>query len=313
MQPIDKRLPSHLSQRFLKWWYTFTLPGFQGVPTYEVGSYIVREVRQQSIPQRAAAVSFSFMMATFPGIIFLFTLIAFIPIPGFRYTLLIELEKLLPKDSYPVIKSTIIDIIRHQRGGLLSFTLLASLWYSLRGVRALLNAFDKKNSSFKKRKPIKKVVVALQITVLLNMLVIVVLGLILAGKFEASKLVHTMHLAKHAVTIFNTINWIFIVSFFYIGISIIYFYGPATTQRWKFFNTGSIIAATIALLGSLGFSIFINNFGRYNKLYGSIGALIVIMVWINLNAWVMIIGFEINAAIDFAKKKKELGHRYEHL
>jgi membrane protein len=302
-------LPVPLAKKITKWWRTFTLPGFDGLPVYEVINHMVAELKKQPIGMRVGSVSYNFLMATFPGILFLFTLIAFIPIHGFQSALLTEMEKILPKDSYPMVKRTIIDIIRHQRGGLLSFTLLASLWYSMSGVRSLISAFDKKQSTFLKRNALKKLVIAFRITVLLNLNVLVSLGLIVGGKNLAYLVVKAFHWSKYIVPVFNTINWVFMVTFYSVGISVIYYYGPATAKRWKFFNTGSLLATFAVLVTSLGFSAFIQNFGRYNTLYGSIGALIIVIGWINLTAWVLIICFELNAAIDFVRKKLEMHHK----
>jgi len=113
------------------------------------------------------------------------------------------------------------------------------------------------------------------------------------------------HMFKHGhfwVYVFVFIRWVIVIAVFFFSISLLYRYGPANKEKWKFLNTGAIMATALAVLSSMGFSYYINNFSSYNKIYGSIGTLIILMLWLYLNSLILLIGFELNASIDYSKR-----------
>jgi membrane protein len=216
-----------------------------------------------------------------------------------------SVQNVMPNDAYNVINSTIQDIVKHQHRKLLSIGVLLTIFYSTKGVASLMTSFDKAYPSFKKRKYHHQIWVSVKITLLLFLLLILSVFLIIAGGFIIKWIMHLLHFTHHAIYYFlNIIKWLIIISLFYISISLIYFYGPAVHRRWRFFSAGSTLAAFLSMLTSVAFSYFINNFGQYNKIYGSIGTLIVIMVWLYYNSMILIIGFELNASIDINKHNK---------
>lgn len=118
-----------------------------------------------------------------------------------------------------------------------------------------------------------------------------------------NNLVHEGYLAQYAVDIIGYAKWIIMIVTLFIGISIIYYYGPADKSGWKFLSPGSILATTFSVLTSVAFSYYVSNFSQYNQLYGSIGTLLVILLWMYFNSIILLIGFELNASIISAKEK----------
>jgi membrane protein len=275
------------------------LPGFEGMSLYNASAFFFKGLGQSSISTRAAALSFTFFLALFPTIIFFFTLIPYIPIHDFQDTLLALLQNILPKDAYDSALSTLVDIIKRQHGSLLSIGFIAALFFSTSGI---MNAF---NDSFhvKETRPFfKQKLIAILLVLIFSLLVIVAITLIIAGSsfinyLQRNGFIHSSFI--YYALMFS--KWIIILSFFFFSVSFLYYLAPAKHQRFRFISAGSILATFLFILTSLGFNYYISQFSQYNKLYGSIGALIIILVWIYINAIVLLLGFELNVSILNAK------------
>ena len=293
-------------QQIIDWSRHHSLPGLNGVPVYDVVKFTVFEMKRDSILIRAKSVAFSFLVSIFPCIIVIFTLIPFIPLPSFQTTLMNIISSIIPLEAYDLVQNTIKDIINHQNGGLLSISLLLAGFYSARGVLGLMNSFDKALPNFRKRTGLNKYGIALKITFMLFILLVASMLLILAGQNSIHYILRKLNYENaSSFYLVSVLKWIIIIMLFYSGISTIYYYGPATHKRWKFFNAGSTIAAFLCLIISLLLSSFINHFGNYNRLYGSIGTLIVLMIWIFYNSLILLVGFELNASIDYNKLQRD--------
>ncbi len=296
-----KSIQNNIIERTKRW----TLPGFDGQSIYNVFSFLFKEFQRDAINIRAGSVAFSFLLSLFPLLMVVFGLIPFIPVQSFRETLLTSIQDVLPHNVYVIINTTIVDIINNQRGSVLSIGVILALYYSSRGVIGLINSFDKVYPSFRQRNFWSKSLVSLKITVLLILLLILSVVFIVAGGFFINYFMNWIDVTGDAVYFFlASIKWIIIILLFYFGISMIYYYGPAMHTRLRFFSAGSTVATFLSIITSLLFSYFINNFSQYNKLYGSIGTLIVIMLWLYYNSLVLLIGFELNASIEINKHLK---------
>lgn len=277
------------------------LPGFHGVPFHRVFSLFEEGVKRGSLMSRCAAVSFNFLLAVFPAIIFLFTLIPYIPVKGFQDQLLDILQEVMPDNVHAAVDQIIIDVVRHGRKGLLSIGFLSALYFSTNGVNSMITAFNKSLFVKESRTWIQQRLVSLVLTLILSFLILIAVNLIILSEVAIAKL-RKLHLIERSWTVdLLTIGqWAVILALFFFTISFIYYLGPARKSKWRFFSAGSVFATVLSLLASLGFSFFVSNFGKYNQLYGSIGTLIVVMGWINMNSLALIVGFELNASIDHA-------------
>jgi len=281
------------------------MPGFEGVAVYDTVSFFLREIKRDSVNVRAASVAFNFLLATFPGIIFLFTMIAYIPIDGFTTTLLHSIKSVMPDTTYNATHDTIEDIIHRHRGGLLSIGLVFALYYSTSGVRSLMTAFNKNHPNFRRRSFANRYWISFKITVLLMVTLLVTVAFIVLGKYLVHVFVNLDHARwKTMHYMLNAVNWVFITILLYVSASLIYYYGPASKIQWRFWSIGSTVATTLTILTSVAFSLFVGYFVRYNTVYGSIGTLMVIMLWYYFNAYSLLIGFELNASIDYNKHVK---------
>ena len=290
-------------KRFIDWTKKAIIPGFSPLPLYTVGSFFFQEIGRDSLVDRASSLAYNFMLAIFPGLIFLFTLIPYIPISGFQDQLMSLIEMILPANSYGAVQTTLKDIIKNQNGGLLSFGFLAALFFSTNGVNNLMQAFNKASLQPETRGWFKQRLVAITLTVLTVFALLFGLAIITVSEFIISRLKSEIQFKDWFwVYIITFVRWFILVIVYFTAISVLYRYGPSYPKKWKLFSPGAWLATILALLTTWGFAFYINNFGNYNKIYGSIGTLIVIMIWLFLNSLIILIGFELNASIDLSKR-----------
>ena len=274
------------------------LPGFDGVPISQVITFVIKGFRKGVLVTRASSIAFNLLMALLPASIFLFTLIPFIPIPNFQQELIKLFENILPSNAFNFLETTIIDIVTHKSRGLLLFMLIATIIFSTNGIHAVIHAFVVSAHTFKTRSWLNQ----RKISVILLLIVIFMIStagfLVIFGKFAVNRLVQ-LHIIKRQFVLYFLIflKWILIVLLLFLAISFLYYFAPARRTGFKFFSPGSTLATLLFILTSLGFSAYVNNFGQYNKLYGSAGTLMVILIWLYLNSIAILIGFELNVSI----------------
>jgi membrane protein len=280
-----------------------SLPGFEGMHLYEVGDFFLQRLKEGELQTRARAIAFSFFLALFPTIIFIFTLIPYIPIPAFPEKLLLLIKEFLPSSTYEAAKGTIEDIVLHQRGGLLSFGFIFAIFVSSDGVLALMSWFNRSYHGKDQRKGWKKRIMAIVLTLTLSLFVFTAIGLLITSEIIFSYLEKKeilVHLAQVILLLLG--KWTVLLLLCFSAISLLYYFGPSKHEKVKFISAGSSLATMLIIVTTLGFNYFINNFGQYNKIYGSIGTLIVILIWLYINLLVILVGYELNVSIRKARK-----------
>lgn len=295
-------------QNTIAWSKVYSPRGFSGMTIYEVMIFVIEEIQKDSISTRANSIAFSLFMSIFPAIIFLFTLLPlFTIVQDYTAMLSEQLRGVIPQNAHDYIFSIVNDITSIKRDGLLSLGAILALLFSSNGMLTLMSGFDKMyNQTFKPRHWLKTRLIALALTIVLSLLLIISLVMMVVESEVISYLRTEFNIADSLLISVSIINWIFAIFMVYTGISITYTYGPSMYRRIPFVNVGSLLATFLSILTSVGFSYFINNFGRYNEIYGSIGALIVMMVWIQFNCLILLMGFELNASIAVHKTSRYL-------
>jgi len=275
------------------------LPGFEGLSLYVVTKFFFKSIQNGTLNTRAAALSFSFFLALFPTIIFLFTLIPYIPIEDFQDNLFNLLQRVMPTAAFDATEETISDIISNQRGGLLSFGFITALYFSTNGFNAMINAFNETFHEIETRKPIEQRLTSLYMLFLTILLISTSVAILIYGEFGLS---HILKSNKILFYVLSFLKWLVLGGLCYAIVSINYFLGPKRKKGWRFFSAGSMLASVLIIIATVGFTYYVNNFGNYNKLYGSIGTLIVILMMIYINSLILLLGFDLNASIHSAKK-----------
>ena len=272
------------------------------VSLYLVGKIFFEKIQKDAILERANSVAFSFTIAIFPAIIFLFALIPYIHkyIPEVDNAFIMEfIGANMPSSMFEVIEGTVFDIIDKQRSGLLNIGFFLSIFLASNGTMSLMNAFDSRYKTLTTRSFLKSRLIATALTFILAFLLVLSMVLLVAGEVVLDFIDKQDVVIIDDYIIYLALIVRFVVLFlaFLFSVCSLYYFGPAVHQKWGFFSSGATIATIFTLAASYGFSLYITNWGTYNKLYGSIGVMIALMVWIMLLANILLIGYEINASL----------------
>lgn len=276
--------------------------GFTGLSLYDVSIFFIKGLQEGAITTRASSLAFNFFLAFFPSIIVFFTLIPYIPIDGFQQTLMEIISNVLPPSTNSATFSTLEDIINNQRGGLLSIGFILALYFSTNGMSSLIQAFNSSYHIRENESIIKHQMLSILLTIVISALVFLTIILIIFGKAAIIYMIDYQLINENKLILLNTAKWVILIFMLFLGITTIFNLGPAIKSQIKIFSPGAILATLFIILTSIVFSYYIDNFSQYNKIYGSIGTLIIILLWIYFNAIFLLIGFELNASIFNAKK-----------
>ncbi len=300
MKKIERILITRTPLAFLirksKQW---VFPGFEGVPLYDVLRFFYKHIKTHGLTERASAISYNFIMAIPPSLLFLFTLIPNLPLMSKR-TIRQQLNRfitdIIPSKVYNTELLKFVDsFIYESRIALLSFGLLFSLFFASSAMMGLIRSFNKKNYiGFEKRMGLHARWTAIKLTIIIFGLFLTYFILLISQGAILKWLVPSLFWRD---LISNT-RWILMILLLFYAVGFIFRYAPAVEKKWKITSPGSITTTFLSLMSSLGFSIFVNNFGRYNVLYGSIGTIMMIMALIYINSLSILIGFELNVSIN---------------
>jgi membrane protein len=290
--------------RMTNWSKATSLAGFQGVSLNNVVRFLYLEVlRNPFVMTRANAIAFSFFMSLFPAFLVLFSLIPYIisvlPIEKKQMLDLIHeaISEIMPNDTGEMFFKEISKFIKTKRSDFLSIGFILSIYFSSNGLMALMSSFEKNYPAFQRRKPLDKRLRAIAMTLMLGILLIITTVLVILGNQIFSWLFKFLKISTFAATLLIALKWVIVLFSIYMGIALIYRFGIPTRRQLNLFSPGALTATVLSLLSSIVFSFYVDNFGNYNKIYGSFVAGIVLLLWLQLNAIILIIGFELNAAI----------------
>jgi membrane protein len=297
-------LKSNLVSTIEKYLRKLVIPGFDGMPVYDVASFFIRGLQKGALSMRAAAFSYNFFLALFPAIIFFFTIIPYIPIPGFQDNLLELMQNFIPKKAFDAVEETLFDIVKRPRGGLLSIGFIMAMYFSTNGIHSLIESFNQTRHTLETRSWIKQRLISIVLVFILSLLLIVAIVLIALGPVALDFLVqHNMLRVSFSYYLIIAGKWIVSSALLFFAFSFLYYLAPAAESRFRFISAGSTLSTVLTILASVGFNYYVNSISQYNTLYGSIGTLIIVMVWIFFNAMIVLIGFELNVSIRNAKRR----------
>ena len=276
------------------------------VTYYSVFKIFRTKLREDEIFERSLAVAFSFTLASFPLIIFLFTLLPYINawIPEIdSEKILIFLQNIMPDNMFSITKNTILDLVETKRGGLLSFGVISSIFLSSNGFNTLIKTFNSCHRIRENRSFYETRLIAMLLTFIFFIVTIVAIVLSTLGDFIINIILEYNVFKDVEYYTINIYKLISLFISFYLLITSIFYFAPVKHNKWTFISSGSIISTIGCVIISLAFSYYIINFPTYNKLYGSIGILIAYMGWVYVISSIILVGFEWNTSIDIAINK----------
>lgn len=253
------------------------------------------EIRDDAIPSRAAELAFYLTMAFFPLLICLITLLALVP--GTEGFLFGYLDTLLPKEAAEIVHGWVDTVFRHGSGGLLSVSLVFTLWSASAGVAALIDVLNVAYNVRERRPYWKYRLVALALTVGLAVLVIGGAVLFTFGSLALDFLADQFRFSEWLHVLTLAINYLVGLGMLFLGVSALYFFGPNVLQRWRFLTPGAVLAVACILGTSYLFSLYVQYAPSYSAVYGSIGAIVIFMLWLYLIGLMLLVGAEVNDEI----------------
>lgn len=294
--PVIQRL-LNLSKRII-------LPGFQGVSLYDAGSFFIENMNRINLDDRCAAVTYNFLTALGPTLLFLFTLIPYLPLNNVQITILTTLKLIIPnKETYDSVSHVLNDFLNKEQRSLLSFSLLLTLFFSSNGMMGLMRYFDKDEKVYVVRNNFQRRWAAIKLTVMLMTVVLISIVVIILQTEMVNSILEQIFGNLLAIKLFSLLILFFII---YSSISFIYIYGPSLTHRIRFISVGAVFASVLCVLSSAIFFYAVNNFLNYNKVYGSIGTLIAFFVWLSINTRIIMLGHDLNVSILMGKTHKKM-------
>lgn len=303
---MRKRVSSK-KKAFSDWWkrklQAFVLPRMEGLSLYDLLVIFYGGIVKGTFSTRASAIAFSFFMAVFPFLLFMLNLIPFVTfIDDFQIEFLIFMDSLLPPETTGFFNDVFEDIAAKRRGGLLSFVFLLSIVLMANGVNAIFTGFEFSYHTKVNRSIIRQYIIALGVSIILAflLLITVVVTIYLTYIIEDLK---TVGVVGNAVILANIGRYALFVMMIYTGVATLYYYGTREGKLSRFFSVGAFFSTVLIIVMTYLFGLYIENFSSYNELYGSIGALLILMVYIWINSNILLLGFELNASLLKLKKK----------
>ncbi|MEM7572512.1 MAG: YihY/virulence factor BrkB family protein [Bacteroidota bacterium] len=320
MQRLKRFFVEHpLRRRLLSYSKQHSLPGFQGVAIYDVVAFTLMEFRRQDLFLRANSIAFSFFLSLFPSLLVLFSLIPFVlnllaiwfpDLSNFQLAMNEAILSVMPGEAGQMVIGFVEEVTQVERVGLLSFGFLLAIYFSSNGMMAMMRGFEKSYvKTFKRRGFLRKRMIAIGLTALLGTFLFASIIFVILGDNLIYWLTDLVRLSQFSTFLIWASRWVIMLLLYYITIGSLYRYGAATYRRFKYFSPGVTLAAILSLTISLAFSFYVDGFNRYDtysKFYGSIATIIIVMLWLQLNALILLIGFELNASIAVNRDLKEI-------
>lgn len=278
------------------------VPGTKGLSLLVVSRFFFQGLRKSRLNVSCAAVTYNFLMAIPPTMLFLFSLIPYLPLNDVQDTILSTLRLVTPNNNiYIKLSTLVVDFMNNERTGVLSFGLLLTLFYSSNGMMGLIRNFEKALPIYVKRSGLRKRWTAIKLTFMLLGVAVVSLAVLIIQSQSLNGLILKVFDNTHVI---RWVSLIIVVLIIFCAISVIYTYGPSLSHKFKFVSPGSVFATILSVLTTTVFYFLVNNFINYNKVYGSIGSLMAFMVWLWLNTMVILLGYELNVGILMAHTSK---------
>ena len=281
------------------------IPGFGGVPLYDVLVYFIRGFTQVNLIDRAASVAFNVFLALFPMILFLFTLIPYLPLQGITTEIMDALQRILPPGTYESVASTINEIMSIEHGGLMSIGLLMAFYFSTSAVSSFFRGFNMGDKEFGQIPFLKLQFFSILVMLMFVVLLLLSIVMITKGGYLLTIIFSKIHLySSFEVFLINLARWLIVIFALMVAISLLYYFGNPHSKRFKLFTPGTFLFTGLFIVGTVLFNFYISNISTYNILYGSIGCLIIFVMWIYFNCILILIGYELNKSITKAQGLK---------
>lgn len=279
--------------RFLK---KIILPGFEGLSAYDLIEIYTLGIIRGTFSARASSISWSFFLSLFPFLLFLLNLIPFVPIENFDALFYEFIDEALPRQSTAFFESIYRDISSNPRGGLLSTVFTLSLFLMANGINAVFSGFEYSYHTTLNRTFIRQYLVALGVSIIVASLLLITVIVTLYFSYLVNNL-NEIGMVKDSVFWLQLGKYGIMILLTFLVVATLFYFGTSEGKMHRFFSPGAFLTTILIIITTYLFGIYIDNFSNYNKLYGSIGAMLILMLYIWLNANLLLLGFELNASL----------------
>ncbi|HWF61918.1 MAG TPA: YihY/virulence factor BrkB family protein [Nitrospira sp.] len=274
---------------------------FGGLSFYEMGRRLWHESLRDEVLGRAAQLSYYIVLALFPALLVLTALMGVFSVQGYMPRLMSHLSQVLPNDALSMVERFLKQVAAGSGADILSLGALGALWASSSGMAAIMDALNVVYGVKEDSRPFWRArLTAIALTIGLAGFVILSLALVLYGTRLSAWIADLIGLGRVFVVAWNLLQWPVVAAIMLFVVGVIYYVCPDIRQDWRWVTPGSAFAVAMWFVVSLGFKLYVDNFGDYNKVYGSIAGIIVLMLWLYWSGMVLLLGGEINAEIDKA-------------
>jgi membrane protein len=271
-----------------------------GLSLVELGRRVWGEISKDEVTDRAAALSYYFLFSLFPALLFLTALLGYLPVEGLQERLLAYASDVLPPDAAATLKRTLTEIVSERRGGLASLGILAALWASSNGMGSLMSAMNSVWGVKERRSWWRRRLVAVGLTLGFSAFIIGSLIVLVFGGMIGSAVANLFGLGDAFKVLWNAVSIPLVVVCALLGIELVYYAAPAGPREWRWITPGAAVALAAWLAMSFGLRVWVGRFADYSATYGSIGGVILLMLWLYLTSVVLLVGAEIDAEIEAA-------------
>ena len=284
-------------------------PDMKGLPLHRVMVRTVTEFIDDEMSTYASALAYQMLFSLFPFILFLIALIGFLHLPDFFSWLRLQSELVLPPQALEQV-NPVIDQLQQSKGGLLSVGIVIALWTASAGVRLMMSAMNAAYDVVEGRPAWKRVPLSIFYTVGVAGMLLIAAALMVLGPQVMSWIAAQVGLEYFIVTLWTIARWPVIVILLMVAVALIYYVMPDVKQEFRFITPGSVLAVVVWIIASLGFGLYVKEFANYNAMYGSIGAIIVLLLYFYISSAVLLLGAEMNAVIEhMSKEGKDPGEK----
>lgn len=274
------------------------VPGFEGMTLLELIRAYLTGIIKGALGSRAGSIAYSFFMAIFPALIFLLNLVPYVPIDQFDIKFMAFIYELIPAQSLDFFKPIIIDIAQSERAGLLSFAGVLALFLTANGVNTIFSGFEGSHYNEINRSFFRQYFVALATSIILALLLVTTIAVVFYFGYVLDTLKERDFMSTDLdIALLRIGKNLFLLIMIYAVIATLYYFGTKDGRQSRFFSPGALMTTILFMISTFAFGIYIDTFGRYNELYGSIGALLIMMLYIWLNSNLILLGFELNATL----------------
>lgn len=300
---LQRILNSKLVTTVVDWSKKIKPIGFEGLSFFSVTKFFVEGLQKGAVTTRSAAIAFRIFLAIFPAIIVLLSLIPLVPIDNFQQDLFDNIRGFFPGDTFDLFESTLDDLLNKTHNSLLSVGFILALFFASNTVNAILIGFNGSYNLQKKGNPLMLRLVSVVLLLVLTLILVAAVSIIAFNEYLFDH-IRSMNLVSEVLIIFGlqVAKWFIVILLIYTSTTVLYNVGDLSRSLKKVFSAGASFATLFFILGSIGFAFFVEYFAQYNKLYGSIGTFLVLLIWMNFNCTILLLGFELNTSISAAKK-----------